>query len=77
MIERYHPLTVLGVTLIIVGAILVALPLLAKYTPSLEKLPSILVYVYHRDNFYFVTSPILILISIVSIVIFLIRSIQK
>jgi len=65
--------TILGIMLIVTGIILVALPLLAKYAPLLKRLPPILIYVYRHDGFYFVTSPILIIISIISLIIFLIR----
>ncbi|MFQ6085779.1 MAG: hypothetical protein ACE5OY_05910 [Candidatus Bathyarchaeia archaeon] len=54
------PFTLLGVLLIVLGVVLVALPFLTRYAPSLEsleKLPPILIWVYRRDNFYFVTSP--------------------
>ena len=64
----YRPFTVLGLLLIVCGFILVALPLIARHLPSLERLPWILIWVYRRDGFYFVTSPLLIIISIVSVV---------
>lgn len=73
MAEPYEPFTILGIILIIMGIILVALPFLARYTPVLERLPPILIYVYRHNGFYFVTSPILIIISIISIIIFLIK----
>ena len=43
------------------------LPFLLKFTPTLEmleKLPKILIYVYRRDNFYFITLPILLIIGL-------------
>ena len=64
----YRPFTVLGLLLIVCGFILVALPIIARHLPSLERLPWILIWVYRRDGFYFVTSPLLIIISIVSVV---------
>lgn len=67
----YRPLTVLGLLLIACGFILVALPLIARHLPSLERLPWILIWVYRRDGFYFVTSPLLIIISIASVVLHL------
>jgi len=56
-------------TMILLGMLFVLIPLLARYAPEIEKLPPILLYVYRRDNFYFATSPILIIISIVSVLI--------
>ena len=67
----YRPFTVLGLLLIVCGFILVALPLIARHLPSMERLPWILIWVYRRDGFYFVTSPLLIIISIVSLVLHL------
>ena len=57
----------LGVIFIILGLILIAFPFLSKLLPTIEKIPSIIVYVYKKGNFSFVTSPILIIISITSI----------
>jgi len=35
--------------------------------PSLEKVPWIILWVYRRDGFFFATSPLLIIISAVSL----------
>jgi len=67
----YRPMTLLGLLLILSGVVLVALPFVARHLPSLEKLPWILVWVYRRDGFYFITSPLLIIISLVSLVLHL------
>ncbi|UCH57150.1 MAG: hypothetical protein JSV18_07410 [Candidatus Bathyarchaeota archaeon] len=64
----YRPVTALGLILIVSGLILVLLPFIARSLPDLDKLPWILVWVYRRDGFYFVTSPLLIILSIVSII---------
>ena len=61
--------TILGIILILMGIILVALPLINRYIPNLEKLPWILIWVYRSDGFVFVTSPILIIVTIVSLLI--------
>ena len=66
--ESFNPLTLIGIMLIIIGVILVILPLLAQYAPSLEKLPWIIFWVYKGDNFYFATSPLLIIISIIFVI---------
>ena len=71
MEPSYRPLTVLGLLLIVSGFILVALPLIARHLPSLERLPWILIWVYRREGFYFITSPLLIIISIVSLLVHL------
>ena len=63
------PFTILGLLLILTGIILVALPLLSQYLPNLENLPWILIWVYRSDGFIFVTSPILIIITIVSLLV--------
>ena len=69
----YRPFTVLGLVLIVLGLILVALPPIIRHLPSLERLPWILIWVYRSDGFYFATSPLLIIISIVSLLIQLFR----
>lgn len=64
----YRPFTALGLILILSGLILVALPFIARHLPSLEKMPWIIIWVYRKDGFYFVTSPLLIILSLVSII---------
>jgi len=51
----------------ILGVLLFIAPLLLEQLTSLEKVPWIVLYVYHRDGFVFVTSPILIIISTLSL----------
>ncbi len=65
-------LQVLGIILIILGILLFIVPILLPRIPSLEKIPWIIIYVYRSDGFIFVTSPILIIISILSILWYLI-----
>jgi hypothetical protein len=60
-------LQVLGIVLMVLGALLFIVPLVLEKMPSLESVPWILLYVYRRDGFVFVTSPILIIISILSL----------
>ena len=72
--ESWHrPFTVLGLFFIILGLILVALPLIIRHLPSLERLPWIVIWVYRRNGFYFATSPLLIIISSVSLLLQLFR----
>ena len=71
--EAYQLLTLSGIILILLGIMFVLLPILIRHLPSIEKLPPILIYVYRSDNFYFVTSPLLILISVIFFILFLIK----
>ncbi|MEM3382865.1 MAG: hypothetical protein QXL52_06165 [Nitrososphaerales archaeon] len=74
--EAYQFLMIYGVLFIIIGLTLILLPILANYLPSMEKLenlPPILIYVYRGDNFYFVTSPLLILISLVLLILYIVK----
>jgi hypothetical protein len=63
----YRSLTALGVILIASGIVLVALPILARFVPSLDKLPWFILWVYRKNGFYFATSPLLIIVSLVSL----------
>jgi intracellular septation protein A len=67
--DNQQSFTLVGIVLIILGVIFVAPPLLAKYMPDLEKLPWIVFWVYKREGFYFATSPLLIIISIISLIV--------
>ena len=69
MESYYRPFTVMGLILILSGLVLVLLPIVARHIPSLDRLPWILVWVYRKDGFYFVTSPLLIILSLVSIIV--------
>ncbi|MCP8312394.1 MAG: hypothetical protein L6M37_05535 [Candidatus Methylarchaceae archaeon HK02M1] len=71
--EAYQFLTISGILLILLGIILVLLPIVIRHLPSIEKLPPILIYVYRSENFYFVTSPLLILISLIFLILYLIK----
>ncbi len=61
------PLQALGIVLMVLGVLLFVAPLILERMPSLESIPWILLYVYRRDGFVFATSPILIIISIISL----------
>ena len=58
------PFQVFGIILIILGVLVFIAPLILAKLPSLEKIPWILLYVYRSDSFTFVTSPILLIISL-------------
>jgi len=66
--EPYREFTALGWFLIVLGLIFVALPYVARVVPNVERLPWFILWVYRRDGFYFATSPLLILFSLLSIV---------
>jgi len=70
--DEASPYTVIGALFIVLGVIFVALPYLSRYI-DLDKIPWILLYVYRRDGFTFATSPILLIISVVSLVLAYLR----
>ena len=74
MDETYRSFFLTGIALVALGFALIALPLLVRSIPTDARWPKILVYVYRRDNFYFVTSPLLIAISLAYLAYFLWRS---
>jgi hypothetical protein len=65
-----HPLTWLGIALILTGVALVLLPVLDKYI-DLPPVPSWLIYVYHGNGIYFVTSPLLLVLSAIALIVYL------
>lgn len=63
--------TALGIMFILLGVALVVLPLLARSLDMqsiLDRVPWIILYVYRQDGFVFITSPILIIISLAFII---------
>ncbi len=67
IVDDYSPFTSMGWVLILVGVLLVVLPYISRIIPGAERLPWFILFVYRRDGFYFATSPLLILISLISI----------
>lgn len=67
------PLQLIGVLLLVLGAIFLVLPAVLERLPSLERIPWIILYVYRSDGFVFVTSPILIIISVLSFLLYILR----
>jgi hypothetical protein len=67
----------IGLILITLGAILFILPILLEKVPALEKIPWITLYVYRTNGFIFVTSPILIIVSVISLFWSLITQVKK
>lgn len=62
-----HQLTWLGIAFILIGVALVLIPILGRYI-DLSQVPSWLIYIYHSNGFYFVTSPLLIVLSIAAFI---------
>ena len=69
--EMAHPFFLIGMILILLGLAFILVPIMGRYV-DLSGVPSWLVYVYRSDGFCFVTSPILILLSIISILVYII-----
>jgi len=65
--------TWIGLLFIILGILFILIPHLIRYIPEIQKVPPLLLYIYHRDNFWVATSPLLIIISVLSIIFYLIR----
>jgi hypothetical protein len=64
----------LGLLLIILGAAIFIVPLLARSDAITNiKIPWYVVYIYKSGGFYFVTSPILLAISAILFIAFLLR----
>ena len=64
----------LGAFFILLGVALILIPIIASSGGlSGVKIPWIILYVYHKDGFYFATSPILIIISLIGIAVALLH----
>jgi hypothetical protein len=71
--DNYSPFTSLGWILIVLGVLFVALPYLVRVFPSIDRVPWWILWVYKRDGFYFATSPLLIILSLLSILLSYLR----
>ena len=69
MEPSYQPFTTLGLILIVSGLLLVLLPYLSRFLPSLDSVPWFIIWVYRRDGFTFVTSPLLIILSLLTLLV--------
>lgn len=72
--DPYRPFTTMGTLLIIIGILLVALPVIARRIPNIEEIPWFILWVYRSDGFTFATSPLLIFISLLSVLLNLLRA---
>ncbi|MBC7099453.1 hypothetical protein H5T52_10130 [Candidatus Bipolaricaulota bacterium] len=63
-----NAITLLGIAFILIGIALVLIPVIGNYL-DLSKVPWWIIYVYRSDGFVFVTSPILLIISAISIIV--------
>jgi hypothetical protein len=70
--DESSPFTLLGVLLILLGIVFVALPYISKVI-DVEKIPWIILYVYRSDGFVFATSPLLIILSLLSLLLAYLR----
>jgi hypothetical protein len=67
------PFQSLGWILILLGIIFVALPHIVRVIPNIERIPWWIIWVYRSNGFTFATSPLLIFISIISILLNILR----
>ncbi len=62
----------IGLLFLILGLLLLFTPLLLKTIPSLEDIPWFILYVYKMDGLILATSPILIVVTVISLLLSLI-----
>jgi hypothetical protein len=64
----------IGIIFLILSIAFFLIPLIARSgAVSGLRIPWILIYVYNKGGFYFATSPILLVVSAVSILVFILR----
>jgi len=64
----------IGFVFVLIGIAFFLIPLIARSGAlSGIKIPWIILYVYHSDGFYFATSPLLIIISLASLLLAFLR----
>lgn len=72
MFQTHRTTTVIGILFLVLGVLMLLLPFLERIAPSLDELPWFLIYVYKRGDFYLVTSPLLIVLSLFSLLLYLV-----
>jgi hypothetical protein len=65
-LDEANLFTLLGTAFILLGVVFIALPYLSRVI-DVDKIPWIIIWVYRRDGFTFATSPILLLVSMISL----------
>ncbi len=65
--DEANPFTIVGVLLILLGVVFVALPYISRVV-DVDKIPWIIFYVYRNDGLTFATSPLLIILSAISLI---------
>ena len=71
--DEISPFTVVGALLILMGIIFVAIPYIERVVPDLDRIPWIILWVYRSEGFTFATSPLLIIISVISVLLAYLR----
>jgi hypothetical protein len=66
--DEVSPFTLLGILLILLGVIFIALPHISQFV-NIDKIPWIILYIYRREGFTFATSPLLLILSAISLLI--------
>jgi hypothetical protein len=66
LVSNYAVFTVIGLVLVALGIFALLIPIMLKsdVLQWLSRIHPILLYVYRREGFFFVTSPILIAVSL-------------
>jgi len=72
-LDEYTPFQSMGWILIILGVIFVALPYISRIIPNIERIPWWILWVYRSNGFTFATSPLLIFISLLSVLLNILR----
>lgn len=68
MVVATNTIMLVGIAFILLGIALVLIPVIGNYL-ELSKVPWWIIYIYRSNGFVFVTSPILLIISIISIIV--------
>jgi hypothetical protein len=71
--DEISPFIVVGALLLLMGIIFIALPYIERVVPDLNRIPWIILWVYRSEGFTFATSPLLIIISVISVLLVYLR----
>lgn len=67
-----EPLWWLGLALVLLGVALMLVPVAVRVVDA-GRIPPLVLYVYRSDGFYFVTSPLLLLLSLFFLLLYFVR----